>query len=339
MDIAFDSSSLLKPDGYARWTDLVCRSICRTETRLVSTNAFSARFQRRALGDIELGEIACTPLQYMRTPQDVCSAPNRDFQVSMLVEGQGALSQADRNARMGPGEIVIYDSGKPFQYDFPQPYRLLHLQVPRDLMLHYVPAAERLTCMPVGSHSTIGTMAAGLMRESAALHVPKGTSWAHKIGTSILEMLAAAMEAEFCATSVQRDSYAALRERAKSYMRAHISDPQLDLNAIAHALCTTARTLSRAFAAEGLTVGRWLWSERLNLSYHALADARSTQIAAVALNYGFSNFSHFSRAFRSRFGHAPSALRKKPQSAAELAGSDLKFVAQRQELVRRGADS
>lgn len=54
---------------------------------------------------------------------------------------------------------------------------------------------------------------------------------------------------------------------------------------------------------------RWLWQQRLAASYQALAEGRGRRVTDVAMAFGFSSPSHFSRAFREAFGCSPQALR------------------------------
>jgi AraC-like DNA-binding protein len=80
---------------------------------------------------------------------------------------------------------------------------------------------------------------------------------------------------------------------------------QLDDDAIATAQNMAPRTLNRLFAREGSTPIRWLWQQRLAGAYQALAERRFSHVTDVALSFGFSDVSHFSRAFKAAFGRSP----------------------------------
>jgi len=93
--------------------------------------------------------------------------------------------------------------------------------------------------------------------------------------------------------------------RAKQFMLDRLSDSALDTGVITSSLGIGPRTLQRMFAAEGTTAMRWLWQQRLNASRRALAQGEVAQVSDAAMRYGFSNFSHFSRAFKEAFGVSP----------------------------------
>ncbi len=55
--------------------------------------------------------------------------------------------------------------------------------------------------------------------------------------------------------------------------------------------------------------GKWLLEKRLNHGWHLLANVGRT-VAEAAFESGFENPSHFSRAFRTRFGHSPLSVKQ-----------------------------
>jgi AraC-like DNA-binding protein len=55
--------------------------------------------------------------------------------------------------------------------------------------------------------------------------------------------------------------------------------------------------------------GKWLMEKRLNHSHHLLTNMGKT-VAEAAFESGFENSSHFSRAFRQRFGSSPIAMKQ-----------------------------
>jgi len=58
------------------------------------------------------------------------------------------------------------------------------------------------------------------------------------------------------------------------------------------------------------TPGKWLLEKRLKHAMNLLANAGKT-VSDVAFESGFENVSHFSRAFRIRFGSAPSVIKQR----------------------------
>jgi AraC-like DNA-binding protein len=60
----------------------------------------------------------------------------------------------------------------------------------------------------------------------------------------------------------------------------------------------------------GMTPGKWLLEKRLHFSQHLLVN-RGKTVGEAAFESGFESPSHFSRAFKARFGQAPKEMRGK----------------------------
>lgn len=102
--------------------------------------------------------------------------------------------------------------------------------------------------------------------------------------------------------------------RLMEISRGRLTDPGFDLAALADESHWSIRTVQSAFSAEGLSFSDWLTGQRLDLARAMLGDPawESTSIARVAHAAGFSDTSHFFRAFRRRFATTPGALRPRP---------------------------
>jgi len=71
------------------------------------------------------------------------------------------------------------------------------------------------------------------------------------------------------------------------------------------------RWIQRLFEREGMTFTEYVLAQRLARAHRLLADPRyaGQKISTIAFNVGFGDLSYFNRAFRRRYGAAPSELR------------------------------
>jgi AraC-like DNA-binding protein len=103
-----------------------------------------------------------------------------------------------------------------------------------------------------------------------------------------------------------------LRRRVTTYVNAQLRDPTLSVARIADHLNCTTRYLQKAFKETGRGLSEQIRDSRLDRCYSDILDpsqaARS--ITDIALSWGFNSVTHFSDAFKHRFGVAPSVARR-----------------------------
>ena len=95
--------------------------------------------------------------------------------------------------------------------------------------------------------------------------------------------------------------------QVRSYVRQHLTEPDLDAERVAAALAISVRQLYRLCAAAGFSLEQWVIDQRLEGARTELADpgSRGRPIAAVARRWGFTDASYFSRRFRQAYGVSP----------------------------------
>lgn len=100
----------------------------------------------------------------------------------------------------------------------------------------------------------------------------------------------------------------ALAQAAKDLMETRLADPDLSPATLARELGVSVRTLHRAFATSDESVTTYLRHRRLDRARLALLAATNRPtITELAARWQFADSSHFTRAFKSRYGHTPTA--------------------------------
>ena len=74
----------------------------------------------------------------------------------------------------------------------------------------------------------------------------------------------------------------------------------------------SVRSLYRMFADKGLVVAQYIKNRRLDLCAQVLrATGDNEKLAGIGYSWGFADHSHFSTAFKQRFGVSPGEYRKR----------------------------
>lgn len=96
----------------------------------------------------------------------------------------------------------------------------------------------------------------------------------------------------------------ALAQAAKNLAEQRLADADLSPAMLARELNVSVRTLQRAFAVGGESVAAHIRERRLESARRALSASRLT-VSEIAAHWQFADGGHFSRAFKQRYGLAP----------------------------------
>jgi AraC family transcriptional activator of tynA and feaB len=129
----------------------------------------------------------------------------------------------------------------------------------------------------------------------------------------------AALEAMVCLLRPafqQREIIQPRKERQFQHVVAliddHIQSESLRPEWIAAESGMSVRSLYRMFAEKGLVVAQYIKNRRLDLCAQVLRAAGDDEkLAGIGYSWGFTDHSHFSTAFKQRFGVSPGEYRKR----------------------------
>lgn len=305
MNTLFPTADLAVNERFDYWQDVVGSNFVPTANRQLSDDCFDGSLTSISKGAVSFSRIRSLPIQYTRERRD---DEIDQFFISLSFCAEAYVQQSDRLSRQAPGDIILFDSARPFTCTFPQGDDQIVLGVPRALVLQHIPEVERYLNRTLESHTPLGSLARTLLMETWQSQATS-SAISERLNGALLDVLSGAYEAAFGskgpATELRREQQV---DRVKRYLLANLERTDLTVDSIAAATHLSTRTLSRIFAAEDSTVMRWLWQQRLTACHAALVSGRFQQVSVAALSFGFSNLSHFSKAFKQAYGIAPQQL-------------------------------
>lgn len=307
MAILYPPRSLPKKERFDYWSEVVCSTYGQTTNRRLSDTPLDGCLSATTLGDVLLTHIRSAPIEYERKQVEV---GDDHFFLCLTLSTEAELEQRGRRSVQGRGDIVLFNSAESYRCRFPRGDDQIVISIPRERLINHLPRPEALVSRTLASHSAFGRLAGNMMVEvlNAGSQQPRA---GERLSGALLEVLATAFEGAFDLADIGHSSrHDALLMKAKDFLLANLDNTALDLAAIAHAIHVSPRALSRLFAMEGTTATRWLWQQRLLACRTALMKGPQRSISEVALNFGFTNMAHFSRAFKAAFGVSPSVFSK-----------------------------
>ena len=135
----------------------------------------------------------------------------------------------------------------------------------------------------------------------------------HLIVAHVYDLMAVSLGATRDAAEAAhgRGVRAARLHAIKEDIAKNVDRPDLSVAALAARHRCTPRFVQRLFEADGTTFTEYVLAQRLARAHRMLSDPRrgGDKITTIAFDAGFADVSYFNRAFRQRYGMAPSDVR------------------------------
>ncbi|MTV36962.1 helix-turn-helix domain-containing protein [Duganella radicis] len=306
-DVSISTSSAGYRDRTAFWLTSVERLLIRLESG-GDGEQLDATLQGRDFGLFRAASIAANRHAVERTADSIRHDGRDALFVCLMQKGRGFTHQGVECVMHGPGDIVIYDTTRPYGHGFPEDMAMTVLAIPRGVF------EPELGPWPPGKLLKIdhgdgpaGWCAQAILRIFESEQVPRPERAAQ-----ILTLLGAALRVSRDELRVSRSTLGSLW-RAKEYIRQNLSADDLSAESVGRAIGLSARQLSRIFELDGTSVARHVWQMRLARCRDDLLSDQLRHVAVgdIAFRWGFNHLAHFSRSYKRRFGEAPSVTRQR----------------------------
>jgi AraC-like DNA-binding protein len=300
---AVSTAAVAAEDRLSFWEQYNAAALVGLTAGTYSDDGLLARQVNLDLGGVRVAEIAGNAHVIEREPGLVRSSPKDATFFSLLLEGEAFFYHSGGCVTLGAGDLLVYDTDRPYLFGFGTDMRQLLLDVPRALL------AERGGPTPVAQPRKVPggqDPAASALRRLLTDLVADPAGAAPTVREDVLAL------AQGVLTGPGNGPAAAHLLAARAYVDRHLRDPRLRPDAVAAAVGITARHLNRAFGGEGTTVARYIQARRLDGARAELVAVPGLRVADVAHRWAFASQAHFTRAFRARFGCPPSSVQPPP---------------------------
>jgi AraC-like DNA-binding protein len=311
MNIVHSTSDISNADRFEYWQDVTSRIYVNVgcEAMGADSSGFSARVEKYDLGSMCVSyHNISSPMRYVRTERHFQDDQCEDYQFTLIQSGSAFVYQDGRVATIRAGDMVMYGASKPFVLEFTEPHTTVTFQIPGLTLQEKIRDPCSLTAKTLAGTRGLGPLAAATLRDSSGIRDIDTVPARFRVGNAMIELVSTAMELELLDGVEPFSRHQAQFENIKEYMLSNLDDTKLDIEKIARKHNITPRTVNRLFAQSGTTAIRWLWQQRLMGSHKSLSAGRVTQVSEVAMMFGFSDFSHFSRSFKKQFGVSPNKV-------------------------------
>jgi AraC-like DNA-binding protein len=317
--VVFDTISVPEPRRLEQWRALTAETLFPMSISTPTPRPFRARLVAHELGSVAISRVTAEPNACLRTTRDIARGDPELLRILVLRHGHTHVEQGDRACTISDGDIVVYDSSRPFAVHAQRTFDLVVCGLPLALLGAHADRMRDLAATRIPGRSPVARMFAGFVQD-VAQELGEG-----RVGGAELEL--ADTLVAFSRALGRGDAPAGeprLR-RIQAWIDRHIADPALTPGRIAAANFVSTRALHRLFEAEGVSVSGWLRARRLEGCRRDLADPglADRTVAEIARAWGWSDPARFSRRFREAYGCSPTELRAQRQLAGPGAEPEL----------------
>ncbi|MFC9897660.1 helix-turn-helix domain-containing protein [Nocardia sp. NPDC127579] len=260
--------------------------------------------------DFSLSTIAGSNQELRRTARHIARSDEEYLLASIQTRGRACLNQDGRSAYVSDGDMVFYDTSRPYNWTNPgEEFEQVVVQIPIAL-LRRQPGMGRLelpTAVTVPAASAAGVVA-GFFRDLARVR-DEAPDQAEILASSALDLMGSAVSLTARTLPIDTCADALGREHIMSYLRQRCTDPDLSIDEVARACHISRRTLFRLFKGAGDSYTGTVRKLRVRHAKTLLTREQSIPPALVAFESGFASERTFYRAFQLETGMTPSEYR------------------------------
>jgi AraC-like DNA-binding protein len=313
--IIFDTDTLPERDRFAAYCEEMIRRFARLDIQRRDDSAFHGAIDLQRAGAVGIGHIITTPSDYVRTPSLMRDG---DDALCVVLCRQGGAYQTQRgdDQALAPGEAIVCDSGHSGSIHVTSGSRFWTVKVPRPRVTGLLPRLDKFAGVKLERDPVARQLLFAYLGGTLDLNLTGDGRAIELYDQHIIDLIALALgtERETREMVEQRGVRDVRRAAILREIERHLRDPALSAVMIAIRLGITSRYVHVLLEETGRSFAEHVLERRLEKAAGILRDPLhgSRRIAEIALAEGFSDLSHFNRAFRRRYGMTPSDMRATP---------------------------
>jgi AraC-like DNA-binding protein len=311
VNLVFTTQDLAPAQRHRAWQEALCSLYVRVDSRCDAVDDYRGFVKESSFGTVTITDCLIAPQRIDRRHAHLSRVDKDCFYVALTQKGHQVVEQRGQRLAYGPGTATIFSASEPYTLRNPDPHRAFYLEIPRAALAQrwrpsqpMVTASINTTC---GVGRILGDLCASMVLEADALLDETRA----RLGERLIDVLALALDSPGGEITGLDPSLSSERLRqVRNHIEANLGNPLLNPERVAAACQISVRTLHYLFKATGQSVSDYIRERRLDRCREALqmpADRRT--VTQIALAAGFNSMSHFSSAFRRRFGVTPSDAR------------------------------
>ena len=268
---------------------------------------FTAACRGTRIGDVFIARVRSGPCTILRDPGLIRSTDRELVKLIFLDAGRLAVEQDGRRSLLKPGDMVGYETVRPYELRCLTSSESVIVGVPATSLGAHANLVSRHTAVAAPTDTRLHAAISGFLRDLTEVPGPSNGSAGHYLADALVSLVIAQLT--HVLPPAEPDG---LADRVLAYCLAHLSDPELSVEAVARAHRISVRYLHKVLQPREVTLSAWIRRHRLerirrDLANPALADQT---VSTIAARWGVLDATHVSRALKAEFGLTAADIRR-----------------------------
>ncbi|MBR9883634.1 MAG: helix-turn-helix domain-containing protein [Oceanospirillales bacterium] len=293
------------------WCNYIAHLFNGLKADTYGRESFSGVIQHREIDSLKLCKMKAQGHRVLHSINPNSSSSTSYYKVVLQHSGFSDFEQGGHHIRLTPGNWAIYDTSKPYQISAPNSIELLILAFPKKYITLDDCYMKRISGRKMLPSIGINQNIYDFLFNAFDLLESKDEKTTKRISDTIVNLFNLTLTSYIEAK--RRNSLPeTLKYRAIEYINKNIKDHRLSVGMVARHLNCSKRYLHMIFSDSPSTITEQIQNIRLNNVYSELINPNlgDVKITDIAMNWGFSTPSHFSKLFRDKYGVSARELRK-----------------------------
>jgi AraC-like DNA-binding protein len=313
MDLIFSTAAIEKAKRYAAWQEAICDVYVHVDVNSEKRSDYDGFIREAQFGSVMMTDVLLSEQKISRRSRHIAKLDKDCFYVQFIQQGKINVLQAGDTLVTNGAIGAIFCATESYDLECVGKIRSFYLELPRKAFADRFSNDRIPVAATMGTSRGLGRIAAEFCSTLAAEGAALDAAVRACLGEELMDVIALALDAgQGDEPSADHAVQQARLRSVKAWIEEHLADPDLSLEKIAKHNGISLRHLHYLFKLTDMSASEWIWDRRLQHSYDVLArrELGNLSITEVAYRSGFNSSSHFSTAFRQKFGMRPSDLKK-----------------------------
>lgn len=278
--------------------------------KLQPTNRFQGygSHEARDIGDLLITDWQCPDLEGIRG-NTMAAKEAESLLLFIVTTGRQIVQTPHETVVLRPGAILIMSSRTTGKIVIPGKVQKRTVRVPLTALAPYDtgPGVPDFLCLDTGENPLARLTQDFLTGVDAQLDQMSPVD-AEGARNALLVLIAGMIRSSHTPDVTETDFLPFLRQQLENWIADHLTEGAIRVGDLAVAHNVAPRTVHRAFATTGDTMGGVVRAHRLAAARNDLVHTAAS-VAAIAHRWGFCDASHLGREFRREFSMSPGDYR------------------------------